>query len=225
MPCHDGSMFTHEEVIQKTVTHIQDQFANEGSGHDWWHIYRVWKMATRLAEIEQADMVVTQLGALLHDIADWKAHDGDETAGPKAARAWLESLGVDEAIVTQVSDIVAGVSFKGAGVEDHMTSKEGMIVQDADRLDAIGAIGVARAFAYGGHKGRLLHDPTIPPQQHENFDQYKKSVGTTINHFYEKLLLLKDRMHTKAAKEIAAERHAYLEQFLKEFLAEWEGQR
>jgi uncharacterized protein len=178
-----------------------------------------------IAREEGADLFIVDLAALLHDVADWKFADGDHTASPRAARRWLETLELGPGVIEHVEEIVAGLSFKGAGVATPMRSLEGQIVQDADRLDALGAIGIARAFAYGGHKGQAMHDPAIPPQMHATFDAYKTNVGTTINHFYEKLLLLKDRMNTSAGKRLAAERHAYMEQFLEQFFAEWQGQR
>lgn len=212
-----------DELIQHTARHARQVLGGDTAGHDWWHVWRVWQTARRLARDEGADPVVVQLAALLHDIADWKFHDGDETAGPRAARAWLESLSVDQSIVAQVTEIVAGVSFQGANVATPTLSLEGQVVQDADRLDALGAIGVARAFAYGGHKGRALYDPAIPPAPHDSFAAYRQSTAPTINHFYEKLLLLKDRLNTASARRLAESRHAYLEQFLARFFAEWEG--
>ncbi|GAA4356941.1 HD domain-containing protein [Hymenobacter saemangeumensis] len=212
--------------IPATVAFIQEKFAQEGSGHDWAHIERVWQMARRLAEEESgADLQVTELAALLHDIADWKFHGGDYEAGPRAAGDWLRSQGADEALIERVQVIIREVSFKGLGVETPVTSVEAALVQDADRLDAIGAIGIARAFAYGGHKGRPLHDPAVPPVSHESFASYQKSTAPTLNHFYEKLLHLKDRLHTPAARRVAEGRHRFMEQFVDQFLAEWEGMR
>ena len=163
------------------------------------------------------------MAALLHDIADWKFYGGDEDAGPKAAREWLEQQGVDEEIIVHVCEIIKHLSFKGAGVKSQMKTKEGMIVQDADKLDAIGAIGIARTFAYGGHANRALYDPDIKPEYHTSFEAYKNNQGHTINHFYEKLLLLKDLMNTQAAKKVAEDRHKYMEEFLNRFYAEWDG--
>lgn len=204
---------------------IQEKLAGDSSGHDWHHIDRVRRMALRLAREEGADAWVVELAALLHDVADWKFHAGDIDAGPRVAREWLVAAGVDEATCDRVARIVAEVTFKGAGVETPASSLESAVVQDADRLDAIGAIGVARAFAYGGHKGRPLHDPAIPPTPHQDFAAYKKNAGPTLNHFYEKLFLLKDRLHTASARRVAAARHRYLEEFVAEFLAEWSGER
>src|SRR5688500_6121981 len=212
-------------ILSHTADHVRNLLDGDSAGHDWWHIDRVRRVALIIAREENGDLFLVELAALLHDVADWKFAGGDHEAGPKAARRWMESLGVDAETVEQVCEIIAGLSFKGAGVATPMRSLEGQIVQDADRLDALGAIGIARTFAYGGHKGQAMHDPAIPPQMHASFEAYKNNVGTTINHFYEKLLLLKDRMNTTAGKRLAADRHAYMEQFLEQFLAEWQGQR
>jgi uncharacterized protein len=210
-------------IIDRTVEHVRDALSGDSSGHDWWHIQRVRQTAVRLGRDEGADLHVVELAALLHDIADWKFHGGDETAGPRAARQWLTGLGVDPATVDHVCDIIDQVSFKGAGVATPMATLEGRVVQDADRLDALGAIGIARAFAYGGHAGRAIYDPAVPPVAHESFAAYKKNNGPTLNHFYEKLLLLKDRMNTPAGVRLAAQRHALMENFIERFLAEWNG--
>jgi len=170
-------------------------------------------------------MFIVELAALLHDIADWKFHSGDQSVGPKKAREWLESQGVDEQIIFQVCEIIANMSYKGAKVENKIKTLEGKIVQDADRLDAIGAIGIGRAFAYGGHKNRALHDPGVKPEIHQTAEHYHNSNGTTINHFYEKLFLLKDLMNTKTGKNMAEHRHKFTEEFLKEFLDEWDGKK
>jgi len=216
---------TEVDVIRRTTDHVRALLSDESSGHDWFHVERVRNTALRIGREEGADLFVVELAALLHDVADWKFAGGDHEAGPRAARDWLSSLGVEATVIDHVCEIIAGLSFKGAGVETPMRTLEGRCVQDADRLDALGAIGIARAFAYGGHKGRALYDPSIPPQPHASFEAYKKNAGPTINHFYEKLLLLKDRMTTATGKRLAAARHAYLEQFLDEFFAEWEGKR
>jgi len=212
-----------EEVIKRTADYVKSKLSGEGSGHDWWHVCRVWKTAIEISNSDGTDLFVIQLAALLHDIADWKFHAGDDSVGPKLAREWLGKLDVDENVISHVCKIIKGVSFKGAGVKSKIKTKEGMIVQDADRLDAIGAVGIARAFAYGGHKGREIYNPNIKPEKHETFEQYKNNEGTTINHFYEKLLLLKDLMNTKAARKIAEERHRFMEQYLNKFFKEWEG--
>lgn len=216
---------THEQIIQKTKGYVEDKFKGEGTGHDWWHMYRVWRLSIRIAATEKdADMFVVELGALLHDIADWKFHDGDMEAGPKAARTWLESLEVGEETILKIEHIIGNVSFRGAKVKQSMESIEGKIVSDADKLDAVGAIGIARTFAYGGSHNTPIYDPNIKPVQHKSFEDYKNSKSHTINHFYEKLLLLKDKLYTKTAKEIAAHRHKVMEQFLDEFYKEWEGE-
>jgi uncharacterized protein len=214
----------YEEIIDATARYVEQKFEGEGSGHDWAHIRRVWLMARRLAEAQPGtDATVTELAALLHDIADWKFHDGDYEAGPRAAHAWLQSQGLPELLIARVETVIREVSFKGLGVATPVTSPEAAVVQDADRLDAIGAIGIARAFAYGGHKGRPLHDPAIAPVAHESFASYQKNVAPTLNHFYEKLLHLKDRLNTDAGRAVAQERHAFMEVYVARFLAEWDG--
>ena len=195
----------------------------EGSGHDWWHVYRVWKNAIHIGKQESVDIFVVELAALLHDVADWKFHDGNDEIGPQVAKEWLESLSVSEEIVSHVCQIIKDISFKGAGVVTAMKTTEGMVVQDADRLDALGAIGIARTFAYGGSKNREMYNPDINPEMHTSFEQYKNSQGTSINHFYEKLLLLKELMNTATAKQIAEKRHAVMEDYLNQFYREWEG--
>ncbi|KAA9339881.1 HD domain-containing protein [Hymenobacter busanensis] len=213
------------DLIERTADFVREKFQGEGSGHDWEHIRRVWQTTRSLAQnTPAADGFVAELGALLHDVADWKFHGGDEEAGPRAARAWLLSQQADEAVIQRVETIIREISFKGLGVATPMSTLEGELVQDADRLDAIGAIGVARAFAYGGHKGRPLHDPAVAPVEHSSFEAYKRNAGPTINHFYEKLLHLRERLNTPAAKMAAESRHAYVEQFLAQFLREWNGE-
>ncbi len=209
-------------VIQKTAEYIKREFQADSSGHDWWHIYRVWKNALAICKRENADVFIVELAALLHDLDDWKFNE-DEDETPRRAKAWMESCGVDSQVNAQICEIIARVSYKGAGVENKMNSLEGFIVQDADRLDAIGAIGIGRAFAYGGYKNRMMYDPDSPPQMHATFEQYKNSKSATINHFYEKLLLLKETMNTPAAKKIAEERHEVMLRFLEQFMKEWEG--
>lgn len=217
---------TKSEIIEQTRAFLEKKFAAEGSGHDYWHMYRVWKLAQLIAASEDnVDEFTLELAALLHDVADWKFHNGDEEAGSRAAREWLESLNVDNAVIEHIEDIIRNVSFKGANVETKLKTIEGQIVQDADRLDALGAIGIARTFAYGGAKARPMYDPNVSAKQHDTFEAYKNSNSPTINHFYEKLLLLKDRMHTKTGKELAQHRHKVMEEFLEEFFAEWDGKR
>jgi uncharacterized protein len=214
------------QLIEKTVDFVRTKFSGESSGHDWWHMYRVWQLSKTIVTNEpEADPFVTELGALLHDIADWKFHDGDEEAGPKAAREWLTSLQIDEKVITHVEDIIRTVSFKGGGVPSNMKTLEGKIIHDADKLDAIGAIGITRTFAYGGATGREIYNPDQKPNHHKTFAAYKEDKSHTVNHFYEKLLLLKDRMYTDTAKVMAQKRHEYMERFLEEFYAEWEGKR
>ncbi|MBI2542680.1 MAG: HD domain-containing protein [Candidatus Aenigmarchaeota archaeon] len=210
------------DITNKTVEYVRNLLENESTGHDWWHIYRVWNNAKFIAKNEKADLFVVEIAALLHDIADWKFHDGDDSVGPNMAREWLEKLKSDESIISHVCEIIKEISFKGAGVKSLMKTKEGMIVQDADRLDALGAIGIARAFAYGGHKNRMLYDPKIKPKVHNSKEEYFNSGGTTINHFHEKLLLLKDMMNTETGRKLAEERHKFIEQFLDRFFKEWE---
>ncbi|MBV6401803.1 MAG: putative protein YedJ [Anaerolineales bacterium] len=209
------------EIIQKTVDYIKHEFSDDSSGHDWWHIYRVWQTALRICEIdaERADAFIVQLAALLHDLDDWK-FNASEDETPLRAKGWLDSLSLDPSTTDAVCRIIKHISYKGANVENKMDSLEGFIVQDADRLDAIGAIGIARAFAFGGYKNRPLYDPASSPQLHQTFEQYKNSNSDTINHFHEKLLLLKDKMNTATAKRIAEQRHEVMVQFLNQFMDE-----
>lgn len=214
-----------EKVIEKTKEFVRNKLEGEGSGHDWWHIYRVHKISLSIAaeENNEVNLFVVELAALLHDIADWKFNGGDLNVGATASREFLESLNVDKEIIEHVADIVKNISFKGAGEKSSMKTLEGMIVQDGDRLDAIGAIGIARTFAYGGHDNREMYNPEIKPENHETFEQYKKAKGTTINHFYEKLLLLKDLMNTEAGRKYAYRRHRFMKEYLNEFFDEWNG--
>jgi uncharacterized protein len=212
------------ELIAATADHVRAQCDGESSGHDWWHIHRVWHCAQMLCDGEpDADRTVVELAALLHDIADAKFHGGDEHIGARTAAAWLRDQGAPEATVTRVAEIVANVSYKGAGVADRVTSLEQRVVQDADRLDALGAIGIGRAFAYGGWDDRAMHDPDEPPVLHATTEAYRAAKGTTVNHFHEKLLLLGERMTTDTGRRIAADRIAYMEAFLDRFHAEWDG--
>lgn len=208
-------------LVERLAAQVKARFLAESSGHDWHHINRVWKLARQIAAEEGADQQIVELGALLHDIADWKFHGGDETAGPREARRLLALEGAPQSIITPVVDIVATISFKGAGVSTAMQTLEGQCVQDADRLDAIGAIGIARCFAYGGHAGRLMYDPDIPPVMHPTAEAYKTAQGTSLNHFHEKLFLLKDRMNTASGRRLAADRHQFMEDFVSRFLGEW----
>jgi uncharacterized protein len=212
-------------VIDKTILFVKQQLENAEGGHDWFHIERVYKNALLIAQEEACDLTVVKLAALLHDIADSKFHNGDETVGPKTARAFLESENVDEATIVHVINIIENISFKGGNFEIKFHSKELEIVQDADRLDAIGAIGIARCFNYGGFKNRALYNPKIQPKLNMSKEEYKNSDSPTLNHFYEKLLLLKDKMNTATGKKLAEARHHYMENFLSQFYAEWEGEK
>ena len=211
-----------EFILKQTAEFVREHFKKEVTGHDWWHTERVWKMALRIAKEEKdVDLFVVQLAALLHDIADWKFHNGDVSASHKLAEEKLKKLKVEEDVISHVCEIIRELSFKGAKVKSKMRTKEGMIVQDADRLDAIGAIGIARCFATGAKLNREIYNPKIRPKLHKTFEEYKKAESTSINHFYEKLLLLKDLMNTETAKKIAKERHKFMEQFLDRFFKEW----
>jgi uncharacterized protein len=216
---------TNPDLIAKTILFVKEKLNDAEGGHDWFHIERVYKNAVLISKNEVCDTTIVQLGALLHDIADSKFHNGDETIGPRVAREFLESEQVDEEIITHVVNIIENISFKGGNFEKKFTSIELSIVQDADRLDAIGAIGIARTFNYGGFKNRTLYDPEIAPNSSMTKEEYKKNDSPTINHFYEKLLLLKDKMNTATGKQIAQERHRYMEGFLAQFYAEWEGKK
>ncbi len=211
-------------LVQRAYDYICESMVNGDPGHDKWHVYRVWRLAQQIClEEPSTNKLVVELGAVLHDIGDWKFHGEGE--GVRKTRLWLSSQGVDEEIIASVEAIVRDISFKGALVEEPILSLEGKIVQDADRLDAIGAIGVARCFTYGGYKRRVLHDPSLRPVLHTSADAYHHANGTAVNHFYEKLLLLKERLHTRAARRIAEQRHQFMTSYLDQFLAEWEGKR
>ncbi|ESU29900.1 hydrolase [Flavobacterium limnosediminis JC2902] len=212
-------------VIDNTIRFVKQQLENAEGGHDWFHIERVYKNALLIAQDETCDLTVVKLGALLHDIADSKFHDGDENVGPKTARDFLESQDVSEETIQHVIAIIENISFKGGNFEKEFHSKELEIVQDADRLDALGAIGIARTFNYGGFKNRPLYNPNIQPNLNMSKEEYKNNNAPTLNHFYEKLLLLKDKMNTETGKKIALERHRYMENFLSQFYAEWEGDK
>lgn len=213
-----------DALIRYTAEYVRQKMLGESSGHDWWHVYRVWQMALKIGSAERADLTVVQLGALLHDIADWKFHRGDTEIGSKVAREWLERCQADVQTIDLVCDVVASVSFKGARVADIPRSKEAAVVQDADRLDAIGAVGIARTFAYGGAHGREMHNPEILPLLHDSAESYVANSSPTINHFHEKLLLLKDRMKTATGRRIAEGRHEYMLAFLDRFHREWVGE-
>ena len=210
-------------IIDKTCRFVEEKLAGEGSGHDWWHIYRVWNLAKNIAGQEGANLMVVELSALLHDIADWKFHNGDDSIGPKLAEQFLVENQVERRVIDPVIEIITSISYKGAGVPTPMKTLEGKVVQDAERLDAIGALGIARTFAYGGYKNRLIYHPEEKPVLHQSFDDYKKNQGHTINHFYEKLLLLKDRMNTASGKRLAEARHQFMQAYLDQFYKEWDG--
>ncbi len=210
--------------IELTKAFVKKTLAKAESGHDWFHTERVYKNALLIAEGEQVDLLVVGLGALLHDIADSKFHHGDEGIGPRVGREFMESINIPSTTVDKVVDIIENISFKNSLGRDGVaeTSLELKVVQDADRLDAIGAIGIARAFNYGGYKNRPLYDPDIGPNLHMSKEEYKKSANPTINHFYEKLLLLKDQMNTETAKKMAGSRHDFMLNFLDHFYQEWD---
>lgn len=210
-------------IIQKTETFVKQTLQNAEGGHDWWHILRVWNNAKLIAQTEEADLLTVELAALLHDIADSKFHNGDEEIGPKTAVDFLKNIEVDDAVIEHVKQIIRHMSFKSSFDQVGFSSEEMKVVQDADRLDAIGAIGIARAFTYGGFKNREMYNPEIAPDFNLTKEAYKNSTAPTINHFYEKLLLLKDKMNTKTAKNIALQRHQFMELYLEQFAAEWNG--
>ncbi len=214
-----------EGIISLTKEFVENKLKGAEGGHDWWHIYRVWKMAAKIAKTETVDTEIVELAALLHDIADPKFHGGDETIGPRTARTFLESQNVDKSITDHVVNIIQHMSFKNSLGEQSFNSKEMEVVQDADRLDAIGAIGIARVFSFGGYKGNPIHDPTMKPKLNMSKEEYKKSNGTSINHFYEKLFLLKDKMNTETGKAIAQSRHDFMQAYVNRFYEEFEGKQ
>jgi len=215
------------QIVDKTILFVKETLKGAEGGHDWFHIQRVFLNAKLIAKGEIVDGFVLALGSLLHDIADSKFHPdasgGDETIGPRKAATFLLSQNVDSDIIEHVVQIIKNISFKGGNVKRTFSSKELDVIQDADRLDAIGAIGIARCFNYGGFKNREIYNPAIPPNLTMTKEEYKKSTAPTINHFYEKLLLLKDKMNTKTGKRIASERHQFMEVYLKQFYREWDG--
>ncbi|HNB21457.1 MAG TPA: HD domain-containing protein [Candidatus Melainabacteria bacterium] len=223
----DAMHLTHEQRVnlEKTIQLVKEKLGDDSTGHDYFHIMRVRALTARLAKMEGADVYVAELAALLHDIADWKFHGGDLNEGPRVASEWLSSLGENPETIEKVAAIIKEVSYKGAGVKTTPQSIEGKVVQDADRLDALGAIGIARTFAYGGRFERPMYDPEQAPVMHQTFEEYKNAKGTTLNHFYEKILLLKDRLNTDSARILAEERHRFVEDFVERFLQEWEGEK
>ncbi len=214
-----------QEIIQKTIVFVKDTLTDAEGGHDWWHIYRVWKSAKHIAQHEDVDIFIVELGALLHDIADSKFHGGDEQVGPQKAREFLQSIKIDAQVIDHIEKIISNISFKGGRLPQNFKSPELDVIQDADRLDAIGAIGIARTFNYGGHKGRTIYNPEIKPNLQLSKEEYKNSEAPTLNHFYEKLLLLKDRMNTQTGKEMAEKRHDFMLTFLDQFYKEWDGEK
>src|SRR5579863_9877262 len=213
-----------KNLVGEVAARVRRKMAREGTGHDWWHVWRVWRLAVRIARSERRALrPVVELGALLHDLGDWKFHGGDLEAAADIPGRLLRRLGAPAELVGRVQSVCREVSYRGAGVADRPTSLEARIVQDADRLDALGAIGIARTFAYGGAHGRALYEPGRKPSFHRTFSEYRRSRGNTLNHFHEKLLLLRDRMHTPLARRLARPRHEYLVEFLKRFREEWMG--
>jgi len=215
----------NSDLINTTIAFVKETLKDAEGGHDWFHIERVYKNAMLIAKEENCNSEVVQLGALLHDIADSKFHNGDESVGPKIASTFLESQNVAEETISHVINIINNISFKGGNFDKKFTSIELDIVQDADRLDAIGAIGIARALNYGGFKNRAIYNPEIAPNLYMSKEEYKTSDSPTINHFYEKLLLLKDLINTETGKKIALQRHQFMEDFLSQFYDEWEGRK
>ncbi len=212
-----------DSLLDSTVDFVKNILQNAEGGHDWWHTYRVWKTAQLISKSEKADTEIVELAALLHDIADAKFHNGDENLGARIAEDFLHAHNFDATKTEHIGKIIRNMSFKGGNVHAKFNSLEMQIVQDADRLDAIGAIGIARAFNYGGFRNRAMYDPNIFPQMNMSPEEYRKSSAPTINHFYEKLLLLKNRMNTQSGKLLAEQRHQFMENFLTQFFAEWNG--
>ena len=218
-------MTKHLDYINQTILFVKKELENAEAGHDWFHVERVYKNASQILQDEKADEQVVILGALLHDIADSKFHNGDENIGPEKARVFMDSIHINKDVKQHVVQIIRNISFKGGNFKREFSSKELDIVQDADRLDALGAIGIARAFHFGGYHNRVIFDPNIEPKMNMSKEEYKKHIGTTINHFDEKLLQLKDKMNTEKGKKIAAQRHDFMQQFLVQFYDEWDGKR
>ena len=212
-------------LINKTVEFVKTTLKAAEGGHDWWHIYRVWKLAIQITEEEKADQFIEQLGALFHDIADSKFHDGNEEIGPRIAKEFLKSEGVSQEIIAKIESVIRIISFKNSIGNNQKFTKEEMVIQDADRLDAIGAIGIARTFNYGGHKNFVIYNPDVEPRKYQTKEEYKKSEAPTVNHFYEKLFLLKDMMNTLTGMRLAEGRHQFMELYLQQFYDEWEGVR
>lgn len=216
-------MVDAKTIIEQTAAFVQGKLQNAEAGHDWWHVQRVWNNTKLILETEKADTLVCEVTALLHDIADSKFHGGDEQLGPRIAREFLNGIGLDPERIEHIGNIILNMSYKASLAQIEFHSKELEVVQDADRLDAIGAIGIARAFHYGGFKNRELYNPGIPAETKLTKEGYKNTTAPTINHFYEKLLLLRDKMNTNTAKRIAEKRHQFMELFLQQFYGEWDG--
>lgn len=216
---------SNQEIINKTIEFVKKTLSNAEWGHDRWHIYRVRQLSKHINQQEQADQLIVELWALLHDIADAKFHNGDDTVGPRLAGEFLQSIKVEPKIIEHIQNIIRHISFGWWNFEQKFKSPELDIVQDADRLDGLGAIGIARTFNYGWHKGREIYNPDIKPNLNMNKEEYRKSNSPSLNHFYEKLLLLKNRMNTKTGKAMAEHRHKFMEQFLDEFYSEWNGEK
>ena len=215
---------TEKQIVEKVKKYARGKLEGEPTGHDWWHTFRVWQLSKKIAKKEGGDFFIIELAALLHDVADWKFTKGSESQGLEEIKKLLRNSKVEHDDILEVCNIIKNISFKGAGVESKMKIKEGKIVQDADRLDVLGAIGVARVFAYGGKVGRPIYDPNIKPRFHKSFEEYKKyGNSSSIDHFFEKEIFLKDLMNTKTARKIAEKRHKFIEQFLDRFFKEWEG--
>lgn len=220
-------MGTNKSILHKTRQYVEQKLRGESSGHDWWHVVRVVQNAQIITAKEGGDALIIELAALLHDMADWKFHSGDTTQALKVLAQFLEKQGADTATISQVIYIIEHISYKGGTNKHKMRSLEGKIVQDADRLDALGAVGIARTFAFGGALGREIYDPTVLPQTYVSFKDFQNKMeqNHTINHFYEKLLLIKDKMNTKTARQIATKRHKFMEDYLTQFYAEWQGKK
>ncbi len=213
------SKIRQKKLLFQTEEFIKQHFEDESSGHDWWHIFRVRNLALKIAAHEGGYLFIIEMAALLHDLDDWKLTNDNKVS---KTEHWLKTIEIEKKVANKILEIIEQVSFKGAKVKTNAITLEAKIVQDADRLDAIGAIGIARTFAYGGNKNRLIHHPDSKPEMHDSFEAYKKTTAPTINHFYEKLLLLKDRLNTKTAIDLAKSRHRFMEDFLEQFFNEWE---
>lgn len=211
------------EIIENTINFVKEQLKNAEGGHDWFHIERVYKNTLMISTSEEVNSLIVQLAALLHDIADSKFHNGDETIGPSIAKSFLQSQNLDTKSIDHIVKIIENISYKGGNFKTTFFSKELSVVQDADRLDAIGAIGIARCFNYGGFKERAIYNPEIEPNLNMTKEEYKNSNAPSINHFYEKLLLLKQKMNTETGKQIAEQRHHFMETYLTQFYGEWDG--